>query len=194
CYRGLSRMAKSPCPDQKSSPKRRTAAIPIASVFDIMVRSWPNKGHDWFGCGCSPEMKQASSNAATHADGESHVEHQNVGQGGVLGPGVRVRSALASHRRAEGSAGNPDPSVPGIDARERGRERSEAPVPAQELRDARPPRVSRLAGAEGTRRDGPEPCRGGDDGGNDRPLRLPVDRHVLHHASRRRGRGGTPPP
>src|SRR5690606_10861727 len=115
CYRGLSRMAKSPCPDQKSSPKRRTAAIPIASVFDIMVRSWPNKGHDWFGCGCSPEMKQASSNAATHADGESHVEHQNVGQGGVLGPGLRVRSAMASHRRAEGSAGNPDPSVPGID-------------------------------------------------------------------------------
>ncbi len=42
-------------------------------------------------------------------------------------------------------------------------------------------------------RHGREPCQRRHGGGNHRPLRLPLDRHVLHHASRRRRCGSVPP-
>ena len=47
--------------------------------------------------------------------------------------------------------------------------------------------------AEGTGRHGREPRRRRHGGRNHRPLRLPVDGHVLHDASGRRRRGAVPP-
>ena len=109
------------------------------------------------------------------------------------GLGLRIRSAMAADRRAEEAAEDAHRSLPELDARECRRERQEAPLPAQEFPDPRQARLPRPDRAEGTGRHGPEPCGRGDGGGDHRALRLPLDRHVLHHASGRR-RGGPVPP
>ncbi len=65
--------------------------------------------------------------------------------------------------------------------------------PAQEFPDPGQARPARPARAEGAGRHGREPCLRRHGGRDHRPLRLPVDRHVLHHAYRR-GRGRAVPP
>ena len=59
-------------------------------------------------------------------------------------------------------------------------------IPRKNFQASRQAGLSRPDRAEGTGRHGREPRRRRDGGGNHRALRLPVDRHVLHHAS---GRG-----
>ena len=101
---------------------------------------------------------------------------------------------MAAHRRAEEDSGADHRAGAEGDARQRHRIRQEAAVPAQELPDPRQARPARPAGAEGAGRHGPEPCLRRHGRGDHRPLRLPLDRHVLHHAHRRRRRRPLPPP
>ncbi len=75
------------------------------------------------------------------------------------GLGYRVRSAVAADRRAEEAAEDAHRSLPDLDARERGRERQEAHLSAQEFRDPGQARLPRPDRAEGTGRHGREPRR-----------------------------------
>src|SRR5262245_45924507 len=129
------------------------------------------------GDGGSDERRRNWANGPAHPwqiqSRGGHYE-QEMGHGRLLGSRFRLRPAMAADRRPEEDPGaHHRPRAEG-NARQRHRIRQEAPVPAQEFPDPGEARAARPAGAEGTRRHGPEPrCRR--HGGRDhRALRLPL--------------------
>ena len=105
------------------------------------------------------------------------------------GLGLRVRPAVGADRRAEGAAGQAHPGLRRDAAAQRRPVRHRPGLPARELREAGRTGPARPVRPAEVGRAGREPRLRRHGGGDHRPLRLPLDRHVLHHAP---GRGRRP--